>query len=150
MEERETSSASSSSGGHTYLPGTASLVQEIDSELGSQSNCRAGATLSRQIVLDSLTLYSYSRAAAGRPERRANAHRIPPQCGPVWLALRAAFSAATSTPLFSYDLCSQSSHAAHGGADPRGQTVWRHSSWYLPHTWGERCTVRGNSGLPLL
>lgn len=48
MEERETQSQSSSSsatGGHTYLPGTASLVQEIDSELGAVQYVRAGTTL---------------------------------------------------------------------------------------------------------
>ena len=81
MEERETQSQSSSSsatGGHTYLPGTASLVQEIDSELGAVQYVRAGATLPLETWLCSPILFSVCRATAGRVERWKDSHRISP------------------------------------------------------------------------
>ena len=68
-------------GGHTYLPGTASLVQEIDSKLLAWMMVGRCVAIFTKNVMRTPLLH---RKTIGCSEGWQNDDRLPQKCGSIW------------------------------------------------------------------
>ena len=125
---------SPSGSGHPYLPGTASLVQEIDSNI-------------KLIVKELISFFSPSRANACHFTRLQSFDWLLEKCRSIWYVSEREWCwPCALMPLFEY-FFRQFALTGHDWAHPRREWVWRYSSGHLLGPRRERGTLWGNSEL---